>query len=200
VGDVGFGCSASARCSWRRIARREIGPTTPDTTGSSVEVFTVSSCTSARSTQHKPGPNATIAYRDRTPHPLLPVRCPHDDRTKAPASPRLHTPRTPDSAMSELEVPSTNVPTTVPSITEHGVGATLPHMSGSASASAEEKGPTVNGHGRGYDGVNGNGTAHGHGEVKCVTMAVVGAGQRGQVSKRLGPKLHLRLSPPSLRC
>ncbi|GFZ45521.1 hypothetical protein JCM24511_03247 [Saitozyma sp. JCM 24511] len=83
--------------------------------------------------------------------------------------------------MSELEVPSTNVPTTVPSTTERGVGATLPRMKGAASASAEEKGPTVNGHGRGYDGVNGTGTAHGNGEIKCVTIAVVGAGQRGQV-------------------
>jgi hypothetical protein len=87
--------------------------------------------------------------------------------------------------MSELEVPSTNVPTTVPSTTERGVGATLPHMHGAASAEAEEKGPTVNGHGRGYDGVNGTGTANGHGEVKCVTMAVVGAGQRGQVSESI---------------
>jgi hypothetical protein len=102
--------------------------------------------------------------------------------------------------MSELEVPSTNVPTTVPSTTERGVGATLPRMNGAASASAEEKGPTVNGHGRGYDGVNGTGTAHGNGEIKCVTIAVVGAGQRGQVSERVCPALRSSYSDSHSHC
>ena len=82
--------------------------------------------------------------------------------------------------MSELEVPSAMQPTTLPSTTTHGLGATLP-------AELEEKaagGTLSNGHGAGYDGVpsaTGHANANGN-AVRCVSMAVVGAGQRGQVS------------------
>jgi len=86
--------------------------------------------------------------------------------------------------MSELDIPTASEPTTLPSSTTHGIGATLP--ASDTSAALEEKaagGGLVHGHGAGYDGTT---TATGHANVngnavKCVTMAVVGAGQRGQV-------------------
>jgi hypothetical protein len=73
--------------------------------------------------------------------------------------------------MTELAIPDVNNPSTLPSTTEHGIGATLDLPNG-----------TTNGHGPGYDGMSStNGHATGSGQ-KVVTIAVVGAGQRGQVS------------------
>lgn len=73
--------------------------------------------------------------------------------------------------MAELAIPDVNNPSTLPSTTEHGIGATLDLPNG-----------TTNGHGPGYDGLSStNGHANGSSK-KPVTIAVVGAGQRGQVS------------------
>jgi hypothetical protein len=73
--------------------------------------------------------------------------------------------------MAEIAIPDTNNPSTLPSTTEHGIGATLGLSNG-----------TTNGHGPGYDGLaSANGHANGNSK-RPVTIAVVGAGQRGQVS------------------
>jgi hypothetical protein len=73
--------------------------------------------------------------------------------------------------MAELAIPDVNNPSTLPSTTEHGIGATLGLSNG-----------TTNGHGPGYDGLaSTNGHANGNSKSP-VTIAVVGAGQRGQVS------------------
>lgn len=90
--------------------------------------------------------------------------------------------------MSELDIPTTTRPTTLPSSITHGTGATVPPSQNSAAL--EEKaagGGLVNGHGAGYDGqasATGHANANGN-KVRCVTMAVVGAGQRGQVSTKI---------------
>jgi hypothetical protein len=75
--------------------------------------------------------------------------------------------------MAELDIPTASEPTTIPSTTERAPGASVPTAK---AGTAEEKGTTVNGHGNGFDGVNGEGKG------QVVTIAVVGAGQRGQVS------------------
>jgi len=81
--------------------------------------------------------------------------------------------------MSELDIPSATESTTLPSTTTEGLGATLPAQLEEKSASGEVK----NGHGAGYDGLS-SATSHANkngNQVKCVTVAIVGAGQRGQV-------------------
>jgi hypothetical protein len=75
--------------------------------------------------------------------------------------------------MTELAIPDVNNPSTLPSTTEHGIGATLTLPNG-----------TTNGHGPGYDGMPST-NGHANGDRKPVTIAVVGAGQRGQVSHHL---------------
>ena len=72
--------------------------------------------------------------------------------------------------MSELAIPDANKPSTLPSTTEHCIGATLDLPNG-----------TTNGHGPGYDGMAST-NGHAPKKQKVVTIAVVGAGQRGQVS------------------
>jgi hypothetical protein len=69
--------------------------------------------------------------------------------------------------MTELAIPDVN------STTEHGIGATLTLPNG-----------TTNGQGPGYDGMAST-NGHANGDRKPVTIAVVGAGQRGQVSHHL---------------
>lgn len=72
--------------------------------------------------------------------------------------------------MAELAIPDVNNPSTLPSTTEHGIGATIDLANG-----------TTNGHGPGYDGMAST-NGHANGGQKPVTIAVIGAGQRGQVS------------------
>ena len=72
--------------------------------------------------------------------------------------------------MTELAIPDVNNPSTLPSTTEHGIGATIDLANG-----------TTNGHGPGYDGMSST-NGHANGDRRPVTIAVVGAGQRGQVS------------------
>lgn len=71
--------------------------------------------------------------------------------------------------MAELEIPNVNGATTLPSTTEGGAGATLDMPNGS-----------TDGHGKGYDGLSST-DGHANGASKPITIAVVGAGQRGQV-------------------
>jgi hypothetical protein len=71
--------------------------------------------------------------------------------------------------MTELAIPDVNNPTSFPSTTENGIGATIDLANG-----------TTNGHGPGYDGMSST-NGHANGGQKPVTIAVVGAGQRGQV-------------------
>lgn len=66
--------------------------------------------------------------------------------------------------MAEFDIPVENQRTTLPSTTEHGIGATLPTIPRQLDNGS-------NGHWGGS-----------HSDRQPVTMVIIGAGQRGQVS------------------